>query len=307
MTNSLSNYDHHMDLLASVRPGNKKTLFDALHGAGITKVMVEFDGCGDSGQIEAITAFAGDDTVVLPDITIEIAEASWRSPEITRSRLSIAEAIEHVAYKHTLSRPSPCTPLTTHSLAGDYLILCRNPLKDIHRWVVEAKPKTRSAHAHRSTHHPLAGSFGFRSHALHALPGRMDTPPGERHQDYRLSSRPGTGADQYDQLRSLRAEGPGVGPPPLRAHSEAQGEAVADIGASASELGGIIAYFNSLIAAARNSLSCADAAIVTRSLRIQKILAMRAANDRQRASRANQRKRAPHAAATAPCTKQQLG
>jgi len=89
-----------MDLLASVRPGNKKALFDALQGAGITKLIVEFDGCSDSGQVEAITAFAGDDTVVLPDITIEIAEADWGSPEITRSRLSIAEAIEHVGYNY---------------------------------------------------------------------------------------------------------------------------------------------------------------------------------------------------------------
>jgi hypothetical protein len=100
MTNSLGNYDHHMDLLASVRPGNKKALCDALQDAGITKVIVEFDGCGDSGQIEAITAFAGDDTVALPAITIEIAEASWGSPEITRSRLSTREAIEHVAYNY---------------------------------------------------------------------------------------------------------------------------------------------------------------------------------------------------------------
>ena len=100
MTNSLGNYDHHMELLASVRPANKKALFDALQAAGIAKVIVEFDGCGDSGQIEAITAFAGEDTVALPAITIEIAEASWGSPEITRSRLPFGEAIEHVAYTY---------------------------------------------------------------------------------------------------------------------------------------------------------------------------------------------------------------
>ena len=56
-----------------------------------------------------------------------------------------------------------------------------------------------------------------------------------------------------------------------------------------SELPGIHAYFNSLIAAARSSLSRADAASVIRSLRIQKILAMRAAKDRHRAARANRR------------------
>jgi hypothetical protein len=98
MTNSLGPYDHH--LLASVRPGNKEALFDALHGAGITKVIVEFDGCGDSGQIAAITAFAGDDTIALPATTIEIAVVSWRSPDITRQHLSITEAIEHVVYNY---------------------------------------------------------------------------------------------------------------------------------------------------------------------------------------------------------------
>jgi len=54
-----------------------------------------------------------------------------------------------------------------------------------------------------------------------------------------------------------------------------------------SELPAIRAYLNSLIAAARSSLSRADAASVIRSLRTQKILAMRAAKDRRCAARAN--------------------
>jgi hypothetical protein len=54
-----------------------------------------------------------------------------------------------------------------------------------------------------------------------------------------------------------------------------------------SELPGIRAYFKSLIAAARSSLSGADAAALIRRLRAQKILAMRAAKDRRRAQRAN--------------------
>ena len=33
---------------------NKTSLFDALAAAGITTVIVNFDGCGDSGQIEMI-------------------------------------------------------------------------------------------------------------------------------------------------------------------------------------------------------------------------------------------------------------
>ncbi len=83
---------------------------------------------------------------------------------------------------------------------------------------------------------------------------------------------------------------------------------MADIGDSASELGGIQAYFNGLIAAARNGLSRAEAATVIRSLRSQKILAMRAARDRRRATRANQKtiSRSPQPAPLS-VSKRQLG
>ena len=73
-----------------------------------------------------------------------------------------------------------------------------------------------------------------------------------------------------------------------------------------SELPGIHAYFNSLITAARNSLSWADAAAVIRSLRTQKILAMRAAKDRRRAAQANRRS-TQQPTHTSSCPKQQFG
>ena len=44
----------------SIRPANKTALFDALAAAGITSVLVHFDGSGDSGQIEDIDATAGE-------------------------------------------------------------------------------------------------------------------------------------------------------------------------------------------------------------------------------------------------------
>ena len=53
------------------------------------------------------------------------------------------------------------------------------------------------------------------------------------------------------------------------------------------ELAGIYGYYAGLIAAARNSLNPADAAAAVRSLQIQKILAVRAALDRQQAEQAN--------------------
>jgi hypothetical protein len=141
-------------------------------------------------------------------------------------------------------------------VAAEFFALSRNPLKDIDCWIVETKR-------------------------------------GGRPQGYCLSSRPGAGVDQYEQLRSLRAEEGGVGPPFSQAHPEGQGETATDIGDSTSELGGIRAYFNALIVAARSSLSRADAAAVIRSLRTQKILAMRAAKDRQRPAGANQRNARP--------------
>ncbi len=51
---------------AELRPVNKTAVFDALAAAGITIVIVAFDGYGDSGQIENIEAKAGDDLVALP-------------------------------------------------------------------------------------------------------------------------------------------------------------------------------------------------------------------------------------------------
>jgi len=119
----------------------------------------------------------------------------------------------------------------------------------------------------------------------------MDTRPGQRHQDYRLSSRPGTGAEKYGPLRSVRTEEGrgGVARPLSHTHAEAQSEALAETGDFDSELPGIRAYFAALIAAARRSLSRADAAALIRRLRTQKILAMRAAKDRRRAARANRR------------------
>jgi hypothetical protein len=43
----------HTALAESIRPANKAALFEALASAGVTMVLVRFDGCGDSGQMKA--------------------------------------------------------------------------------------------------------------------------------------------------------------------------------------------------------------------------------------------------------------
>jgi hypothetical protein len=65
---------------------------------GITAVIVNFDGYGDSGQIEDITAQTGAVTVELPDERIEIFRPAWDSADIERETHTVREAIEALCY-----------------------------------------------------------------------------------------------------------------------------------------------------------------------------------------------------------------
>ena len=85
-------------LRAELQPLNKAVLFDALAAAGVTLVVVSFDGYGDSGQIENVEVKSGDTIVAMPEGTVEIAEAVWDQPEPNRSAISIADVIERLVY-----------------------------------------------------------------------------------------------------------------------------------------------------------------------------------------------------------------
>src|SRR3546814_9178451 len=66
-------------------------LFAALRHAGITTVVVTFDGSGDSGQIEDIQAHAGDQLADIPTTPVEIARLDFhaRSEEHTSELQSL--------------------------------------------------------------------------------------------------------------------------------------------------------------------------------------------------------------------------
>ena len=68
---------------AELLPRNKTAVFDVLAAAGVTVVVVTFDGYGDSGQIENIEAKAGDEVAALPSGEIEIVSANWGEPRLT--------------------------------------------------------------------------------------------------------------------------------------------------------------------------------------------------------------------------------
>ncbi|MFC7706189.1 DUF6878 family protein [Plastorhodobacter daqingensis] len=83
---------------AELLPANKDALFDALATAGVTSVIVTFDGSGDSGQIEDIQAYAGDEGADLPEVEIIIASPAWGDPGFAAATMTVEQAIEQLAY-----------------------------------------------------------------------------------------------------------------------------------------------------------------------------------------------------------------
>jgi hypothetical protein len=198
------------------------------------------------------------------------------------------------------------TVLTTSDIVKDYLDLCHDPLKNIERWI-EINKKRRSAHAPVSSHSPPDRSYGLRDDPLQAMQGGVDTYDRERRQGDHLSSQSGAGAAQPYELRPVQAEGGGL---------SGQVAAAADLAGPDSELSNIRTYYKGLIAAARTSLSPAEAAAAVRRLLDEEIVAVRAANARRVArskdrhiARANQRdvRRPTHQGAPDSHPKQEFG
>jgi hypothetical protein len=77
---------------------NKAAIFHALAQAGITRAVAIFDGYGDSGQIERIKVYAGDETASLPTVEIEFLEVGLQMGDVNRQSVDIATAIENIAY-----------------------------------------------------------------------------------------------------------------------------------------------------------------------------------------------------------------
>src|ERR1700690_4262768 len=83
---------------AELRPFNKTAVFDVLAAAGISIVVVAFDGYGDSGQIENVEVKAGEDLVALPSGEVEIASTVWDQAEPERTAMTIHDAIERLVF-----------------------------------------------------------------------------------------------------------------------------------------------------------------------------------------------------------------
>jgi hypothetical protein len=85
---------------SAVFPITKAAIFDALQVAGITRVVIEFEGSGDSGQMEQATAFQGEEEIVaFPKDPIQLTNVEFGDGKDTEAEVSLRDAIETVAYE----------------------------------------------------------------------------------------------------------------------------------------------------------------------------------------------------------------
>ena len=86
-------------LRADALPLNKSAVFDALAAAAIQTVVIEFDGCGDSGQLENITGLdAANAEIALPEENIEIREVQFEGPRTLVVKRTVRDVLETLAY-----------------------------------------------------------------------------------------------------------------------------------------------------------------------------------------------------------------
>ncbi len=93
-----ANYERQCQARKELGQINKTTIFDALAAAHIDLVLVTFDGEGDSGQIQDITASLKEQSVQLPDVKVKLLQAVWGKTEPDESESDIHEAIEMLCY-----------------------------------------------------------------------------------------------------------------------------------------------------------------------------------------------------------------
>jgi hypothetical protein len=82
-----------------IRARNKNVIFDALSEAGIHRVTVDYDGSGDSGQIESVEAWStANEKVPLPSSR----KVPWASgnPDRPVSEIGLEAAVEELAWDY---------------------------------------------------------------------------------------------------------------------------------------------------------------------------------------------------------------
>jgi hypothetical protein len=100
MNDFLDFYGRHLKAVAKANAFNKPLVFDALAAAGLTLVEVEFDGEGDSGQIEGVYAYAGDARAELPESSLTLHQVAQNKTDPRTTTVSLHDAIETLCYDY---------------------------------------------------------------------------------------------------------------------------------------------------------------------------------------------------------------
>jgi hypothetical protein len=93
-------YELYLKAVANANELNKTVVFDALAAAGLTSITVEFDGEGDSGQINGIAAHAGEAPAVLPSTALTLYQASHNGGDLRTTETNLRDAIETLCYDY---------------------------------------------------------------------------------------------------------------------------------------------------------------------------------------------------------------
>jgi hypothetical protein len=188
---------------------------------------------------------------------------------------------------------------SARGIVVDYLNLCRDPSRDLRRWIAEDRtrpggfgrqgiPTTRKDYtdANNPKRAFMANAEGLRRQPLPELRDGLDADRHGGRGDYALSARPRSGTGGHDQLRPLRAAGAeGTG---LAARA---GDAGARAASSRGEHSALRAFYAAKIDAARRGLSSRDISAAIRALFIEQSAACRALADRRQAAKAAARDR----------------
>jgi hypothetical protein len=99
-TDILDAYQIHQKALAEANLLNKNAVFDALAAGGIKTVTVNFDGEGDSGQLEEVMAYSSEGPVQIDAISIKFRTTGWGDSDPVIRDVPLTEAIEELCYDY---------------------------------------------------------------------------------------------------------------------------------------------------------------------------------------------------------------
>jgi hypothetical protein len=95
-----ANYERYRQTLIKANALNKAIIFGALAAAGITELTIDFDGEGDSGQIDGVGARAGDTPATLPATPITLHRVRWDSDQMQTVETTLPDAVETLCYAY---------------------------------------------------------------------------------------------------------------------------------------------------------------------------------------------------------------